>query len=261
MKVGATLFVCELAGGWLGVIGGPKLSSRAQAVALVVAAVVVAVVIGAWALVVEPQRNKTAFQQALATAGPEPTQTAEPKVLKLGVIGDSYSAEDIAAKTFWPKMLSRESGMSLANFAVGGTGYGSPKNGFLEQARQMVKAEPDIIVIAGSRNDERWPETVRGKAGEVYAYLAQQLPAAKIVVVGPMWDNREPSTGAQAANDAVREAAKVAGLPYTDALAENWLSDPSWIQDDNVHPNEAGQQALLGHFRGVLAPAVQASAS
>ena len=248
MRVGlCTLFVCELAGGWLGVLG-ETMSSRVQAVAVVVAAVVVAVVIGAWALVVEPAQQQSVAARAAATATPAaaPTPTRKPAP-RIAVIGDSYSA-GTDNELLWHHVVANRLPATVTDLSLGGAGYTVPSRDFAAQASKLPQ-DTDLVIVAGSRNDQYTPEAVGPAASKLFAGIKSKAPKARIVVVGPIWDSSEPSAGAVAANARVRASAESAGLSFIDALAEDWLGDPGLIQSaDGVHATDEGQRVLGEHI-------------
>lgn len=173
---------------------------------------------------------------------PLATKTATP-VPKAAFIGDSYTAGTHNAVT-WPEIVAASEKWAPSNVAVGGSGYANAAgNTFLAQV-PAIKVVPDVIIVAGSRNDTFTPDKVAPAAAALFAELKKVAPKAKIVVIGPIWDSTAPMPGVYAANEALRGAAADAGLAFVDALAENWLSSPSLVQGDQVHPNDAGQKVI-----------------
>ncbi|RKM72230.1 SGNH/GDSL hydrolase family protein [Rhodococcus opacus] len=136
-------------------------------------------------------------------------------------------------------MVARECCKRGAGFVAGG-----PEKVFAAQVEHAVWTQPDIIIVAGSRNDQYEPYKVRGAADTLFADLKAKAPQAQIVAIGPMWDNSAPSAGVVEADAAVRSAAEAAGIQFIEVLAEDWLGDPLLIQADGVHPTDIGQQVI-----------------
>lgn len=182
-------------------------------------------------------------------------------------LGDSYTAGTGASATSkrFSSLVSGGRGWLEANYARGGTGYlkTSTTNGcglaycptFKEMAVDAVAARPDIVVVAGGRNDLTLvgtdPTTVHQAVLDTYATLRQGLPSARIYAVTPMWDATVPPAVLQTLRSWVVEAAAANGVTLVDN-ADTWLvGHPEWITSDNVHPNDAGhsqlaQQLLVG---------------
>lgn len=158
-------------------------------------------------------------------------------------LGDSYTAGSLNTVK-WPAVVAGQMKWNYVNAAVGGAGYSNSAGNNLAAQIDAMEVVPDIVVVTGSRNDVYNPEAVKDAATDLYAKLKVAAPEARVVVIGPIWDSTEPSSGAVAANEATKEAATEAGLPFVDALSENWLGVPALIQGDGVHPNDAGQQKL-----------------
>ncbi|KIS25633.1 hypothetical protein TV39_20215 [Arthrobacter sp. SPG23] len=109
-----------------------------------------------------------------------------------------------------------------------------------------------MIIVAGSRNDVHFPHLVRTAADSVFSRLKANHPRARLVVIGPMWDNSEPEPRIVEANRELALAAKAAGADYIDALSANWLGDPALIAADHLHPNDGGAQALAFNIDAAL---------
>jgi len=167
----------------------------------------------------------------------------------VAILGDSYSIPNTTGD-HWPALLAFDRRWYLADFASGGTGYvqGNAEKGklpFGAKIDQVVAVNPEVVIIAGGRNDVSYPLEVRDATRELYAQLRDRLPDAKVVVIGPIMDNRPPSETAVNVNDRIRSAAEQYKLPFIDALTENWLSDPTLLKEDGMHPTPAGQRLMF----------------
>jgi acyl-CoA thioesterase I len=136
---------------------------------------------------------------------------------------------------------------------AGGTGYvnGGPCHGqqFAARVRQVVPARPTFLVVQGGLNDYRSSHTeIADAARQLYAHLRRQLPATRVVVVGP---HPVPKVhDVSPVIDALREAAAGAHVAYIDTSA--W---PLSFEKDGIHLTVAGHQA----FGRKLAEAISAA--
>lgn len=177
-----------------------------------------------------------------------PTEAPKMAVPSVAVVGDSYSA-GASNTVLWHQVIARTLPAKVTDVSLGGAGYAVPGRDFAAQV-QKLPATSDLVIVAGSRNDQDAPGNVGPAARSLYAAIKAKAPAAKIVVIGPIWDSSKPSAGAVSANEEVRAAAKEAKLPFIDALAENWLSDPDLIQKvDGVHATDNGEKVLAERIR------------
>ncbi|WP_164874145.1 SGNH/GDSL hydrolase family protein [Rhodococcus spongiicola] len=179
----------------------------------------------------------------------------EAPTARLAVIGGSYSA-GVGNTVAWPQLLAEKRGWQLDNVATEGTGYTvSGPDGeaaFPTKVDAATANSPDIIIVAGSRNDQTIPGDVEPIASAMFSDLKAKAPNATIVVIGPMWDSSEPSYAVEVANEGTRLAAEAAGLPFVDALELSWLDSPELIQDDSVHPTDDGQHVLAERIDAVV---------
>jgi lysophospholipase L1-like esterase len=170
------------------------------------------------------------------------------KIDTVAVIGDSYSSPDRYTKA-WPAMLDESRDFTVQNVAIGGLGYA---NGGFGREVDRITGRPDLIILAGSRNDIHRPDLVRAEATDVFNRLRERFPNVRLVVIGPMWDNTEPAPSIRVANSELAAAAKDAGATFIDALPGNWLGDPSLLAGDHMHPNDAGAAALAANISAAL---------
>lgn len=197
------------------------------------------------------------WQSATVPAWNLPTPGAATVALFLG---DSYTAGAGASTTSrrWTSLLATKRGWLEANYARGGTGYlkTATTNGcgltycptFTEMAAEAVAAAPDLVVVAGGRNDLTLvttdPTAVHRAVLDTFALLRAGLPSARIYAVTPMWDATTPPAVLQTLRSWVLEAAAAQGVTVVDG-AETWLvGHPEWITADNVHPDDAGYAVL-----------------
>ncbi|OZG29153.1 hypothetical protein BH683_010830 [Williamsia sp. 1138] len=177
-------------------------------------------------------------------------------VVRLAVIGDAVSKGTPKNTTVWPEIVAHERGWELTNAAGGGGGYvnGLPKHrAFADKLNEAVRNTPEIVVVAGSRNDSNAaPAVVAKEALALLTDLTTRLPESQVIVVGPIWDYKKPTPEVLAVNESVRQAANQLGLTFVDAIAANWLSTPGLLQGDTAHPTDAGQKVIAEQMNAVL---------
>ena len=264
--MGATLFVCELAGGWLGVLGD-QLSSRAQAVAVVVAAVVVAVVIGAWALVVEPGRDRSAAGAVGPVSAPpvRVESSTSPAVVPVPVVsrgervlffGDSWTFGVGASsrdKRF-AQVASDALGARPTIIGFGGVGYVNPgrdRKGTFEQRFKTVAAgieTPETVVVTGSVNDLAYSkDEIQAAEVSFIAAIKAAFPDADVLVVGPSPATLAMADKVSSADVALYKGAAQAKVAYVSSLDESWIGFGNlndYMTETDPHPNDAGHRAF-----------------
>lgn len=140
-------------------------------------------------------------------------------------------------------------------FAQGGTGYTNPgqvadnETDYPDRVPEVVAYAPDVVLVQGSTNDGDPEDTARAATATLNA-LRAALPNAAIIVIGPTQNPVASTT--LAVDQALGQAAQQAGVAFTDAW--QWLdpADPSLWSEDNVHPSNAGHQALADRVTEVL---------
>jgi lysophospholipase L1-like esterase len=241
-----------------------RFRARFQAIVVVAAALVVAIVVGVYAFVIEPQQNRAVLERAAATAPPVATQAATSHPVAAGpqravFIGDSYTAgAGAAAGRGWVQVLADEKGWKVTNLGRGGTGYATrvespiaheacgadvcPAYG--EMISEAVKTNPDVVVVAGGRNDGAvlHPELTTAVTS-FYKALRAAAPNARIIALSPVWAAESPQPDPEAFKAHVKGAAIAVRAEFVD-LGEPLAGHPELITQDNVHPNTAGHAAL-----------------
>lgn len=179
-------------------------------------------------------------------------------------VGDSYTAgAGIQDKDkHWPALVAEEQGWVPNVVANGGTGYGhvieGPKSqeacgeeycpNYLEVIEEYRDVTPQVVVIAGGRND--WATPFDKFAGEVDAVIeaaTKKFPKARIYVVSPVWDDTDGPDDFFERINLVEKATKAAGVNYVD-IGLPLQGQSELIQEDGVHPTEDGQAVLADAF-------------
>lgn len=172
---------------------------------------------------------------------------------RVAFLGDSYTqgaGTDNGSKAF-VMVAARKLRWSGRQFAVGGSGYsGPPGRSYGERLQHVIDFRPDYVVVSGSRNDTRvGPGVVHAEAVTLFQRIREQLPAAQLIVVGPIWVDQSPPTEILRLNSEVRSAAEGADAVFIDALDPSWMDGSAeLIADDDIHPTERGHDRLAERF-------------
>jgi lysophospholipase L1-like esterase len=181
--------------------------------------------------------------------------------LKVAFIGDSYTGgSDMGGNgdQNYTRIIAHEMGWEVVNNSAGGTGYVKDNSNArpfeAQQLATVVAARPDIVVVVGSRNDiDVPPQEITDAASHLYRSIHDQLPDAKLLVVGPIWPGDAPPA-MNSIRTAVLRAAEEENASVVDPIADHWLNDgtPGLIGSDGVHPNDAGHRYIAERMLVVL---------
>ena len=184
-----------------------------------------------------------------------PVLTAETDTaLRVSVIGDSYSS-GLAGSLVWPTLVEEAAGWDIDNESNYNAGYVNTDGSgtFAEQIDRAVAGAPDVVLVVGGINDiGRPPELITQRAIDTLGALARAAPAAKIFVIGPIWHDLPAPEALTTIDDSVRSAAQMLRLSYSSVLNEDWLVPDGLIQDDAIHPTDAGQRVLAERITALL---------
>jgi lysophospholipase L1-like esterase len=166
-------------------------------------------------------------------------------------IGDSYSQG--AEK--WPSIVSQDQGWREVNLAQGGTGYSKQLSGedakkgcgsnecanFAEMASVAIQHKPDVVVVAGGRNDGG--ADITNQVNETFRRLRQGLPSARIIAVQPMWDATQYPKFLVDYGALIEQSVESIGGQYLE-IGAPLEGRPELIRPDGVHPTKEGQVVL-----------------
>ena len=210
----------------------------------------------------------------LPASGPDAAApgTTRPAPVRILVIGDSYTAggrEGGAGTAGWAHLVARdlaEAGrrVTLEVAAAGGSGYvrTGPRHTTFVQLAQRTRSQRDLVVFFGSRNDIAAAPEVQAAAEAAFATVRAASPGAQVLVVGPPWVDAHPPDYIVADRDAVAAAARAAGVPFVDPMAEGWFTGRAgtFIGKGSIHPTDAGHRYLADLIRprieSLLSPAL-----
>jgi lysophospholipase L1-like esterase len=172
--------------------------------------------------------------------------------------GDSYTlgtgASDPANR--WSTLICAERGWTEFNPSVNGLGFVTNR-GARDLPGEIVAQDPDIVIVAMGLNDNfsyaRAGTGIRDRITADLAYLAGELPDARILVVEPFWytDARPASVGIII--DWVHGAADAIGADWIPG-ASRWIEGhPEWMASDGLHPNDDGYAEMARRMDAELA--------
>lgn len=208
-------------------------------------------------------RAERAALSAMQTPPPSPTVLRPFAVF----IGDSYTAGTGATSESarFATLVAHHQNWAFQNLGQGGTGYatnaargegacGSERcrayGGLLDA---LEKLQPDIIMVAGGRNDLGKPNPdLPAKILRFYRDLKQVLPSARVYAVSPIWSAEPAPDRLYEMRDAVADAAAETGATYLD-IGLPLENEPRYLTFDEVHPNDAGHGAIAAAIDGALA--------
>lgn len=193
-----------------------------------------------------------------SSAAAEAASASAPVVL---VFGDSLSAGyGLTTGPGWVDLLARRTeayGFRVVNASVSGE---TSAGGLARLPRALAAHRPRIVVIELGANDglRALPlEQMRSNIAGMIR-LARQ-PGREVLLLGirmpPNYGERYTSGFEQVYRDLARQYR----VPLVPFLLKRVASDPSLMQGDGLHPNEAGQPLLLDNVWPALARLLDAS--
>lgn len=193
------------------------------------------------------------------------------------VVGDSLTEKNIRATKNYHDYVAEETGCTVVNMGVGGTGYKrmeSQSDGYKAFYQRIVDVpnDTDILTIFGSGNDlsltlgsptdDITSGTVCGCMNETFKRLFTRLPGIKVGVVLPCpWGSYPPYVQGNAMElycKALKEICKNYSIPVLDLYYgsnmrpwDNTFRQLYYKRDDGnfVHPDEDGHKILANKFK------------
>ncbi len=177
------------------------------------------------------------------------------------VVGDSLSAGyGVPLDRGWVALLQERLveegyGYRVVNASISGDTTGG---GLRRLPRALDTHRPDIVIIELGGNDglRGLPVSAVRENFEQMITLSQQA-GARVVLAGMQMP---PNYGALYTDEFSAMYPDLAGrfeLPLVGFFMENVALDPSMMQADGIHPNEAGQPKLLDNIWPVLEPVIK----
>jgi hypothetical protein len=175
----------------------------------------------------------------------------------IAVVGDQYTA-GFQNRVVWPTLLAQRTGWRVSNFALPGAGFvadGGGGHGFTYQMDRAAAAHPDIILIVGGINDTSVPDPARIEIGAIDAINKAILRRQRLLVIGPTWYERPVPNSVTAVSDAVKSAARTAGVLFVGALDPPWLTRGQMLPD-LAGPTDEGQSMMADKIAGCVRSAL-----
>jgi lysophospholipase L1-like esterase len=233
--------------------------------ALLAAAAVVVVAGAVWVVASNHPPASKGYQVDAVHVGPPPTTdpvssrpAKKPKRLVVAFLGDDWTAGTGASgpKHRFTTLVSHDLHLVERNFGADGTGYAkatSSDGDYASRVAAVVAAHPDIVVVAGGRNDKSDSSaTVASRARSLFSTLRAQLPHATLVALAPMWgDSDEPAVVGEIGN-VVNDAVTAAGGKYLD-LPDPIHGHPNFMASA-ADPDDAGYAAIAAALEPKLTP-------
>lgn len=201
-----------------------------------------------------------------------------PRQHRLIIIGDSFT-EDSASTSWGTGLMSLFRNLDVWSSGVGSTGYVNPGTGGRTnfQARivpDVITNSPEYVLFAGGINDSQLTtnavasNTLYSACLNLYQTVQSNLPACRLVVLGPFWSRTPPALPTDSiytVNAAISNACVDAGIAsnYIDTLSDPWVTGV-WNQPDSgnavvytsadgTHPTQQGHWNLAYHIASELA--------
>ncbi|OBJ53940.1 Rv0518 family GDSL lipase [Mycobacterium asiaticum] len=179
--------------------------------------------------------------------------TLDLRLKHIAVVGDSYTtgtdlgglgAKSWTART-WRTLAAPGMRITSDVAAEGRAGYGAVGdhgNIFQDLTDRAVKADDDLVVFFGSRNDmDVDPVLLAQRVHATFVLARQRAPHARFLVIGPPWPTPEVPLPVLVIRDVLAGAAWAARADFVDPIGDRWFVDrPELIGPDGVHPNDAG---------------------
>lgn len=192
---------------------------------------------------------------------PEPTRPT----VNAYILGDSISSGagvGVDHKRYGD-VMARRMNWALETDAMGGTGFAAKgirnqtdptaDDRFIMRLPELVEQDPDVVIVAGGRNDLYMPmPEVEAAATEFFTQLRAELPEAEIVIVSPWrWNTTadEKWIASETEMTAIfSEIAASVDATLVDANAElvdiNDSNQAELLSSDNFHPDTEGYKLI-----------------
>jgi GDSL-like Lipase/Acylhydrolase family len=169
-------------------------------------------------------------------------------------VGDDYTAGTeglLSADTFvgltcqrlqWICNVDAESGTGYVNNGHDVKVTHSP---YLDRLAYTAKTyAADVVVVSGGRNDGASSKSTDA-IGAYFRAVRRSYPEAKVVALGPFWDDGKPPGWLIRQRSSVRAAADSNHACYVDT--DGWLT-PDLVTEGTIQPTADGQSAIAGQL-------------
>ncbi len=201
-----------------------------------------------------------------AASQPAPTPTANGRAWdhargeRIVVVGDSISGgHGLTPEQAWPSLLARAEHWQLTNLSCDGAGVvaeGDPDacaSAYPGLVKRAVDLRPQVVFVQASSNDlgEDAAE-VTSATDQTVALVHRLIPEAHVIGLSAIWNEDAPPAELDTISAALRKAIRQDGGTYVD-IGDPLRGHPDWMQSDDVHPTERGQQAIESSVRSAFA--------
>jgi acyl-CoA thioesterase-1 len=177
----------------------------------------------------------------------------------IAALGDGYTAgpPDAGEGRRWFELLTERFPWDVTPFAETGTGFVTGRaesRSFSSRVPEIVAARPDVVVVAGGRDDVSAPRAeVADAVRQTLGDLRAGLPDARIVVVGVLWPGSAPGA-VFAVNRALQTGAAEVDATFVDALNGGWFdgANRALVGPDGAFPTDEGHEALAQRIGDTL---------
>lgn len=178
--------------------------------------------------------------------------TPQPPVVAF--LGDSYivGARAIEGER-WADLVSAHYGWEQHNFGWSDTGYADPgqwMGGDIYASRipELIKSDPDIVIVAGGRNDiGQDEEKIRAAVRQTFSELRDGLPDTPIYVLSPWWGDSEYPAELARIGQIIEGESAAFDVIYLE-VGNPMLGQTAWMDEDGVHPIAPGYAAMAEAF-------------
>ena len=198
---------------------------------------------------------------------PPTTTPSHPPQSRAVFIGDSYT-QGFGASTEalkWTSLVAEAKNWEEVNLGLGGTGYVATSGvkgcgqvycaNFREVAEEAAAEDPDIVVVAGGRNDLVIFASDRARVttamSQTFTRLRKDLPRARIIAVGPAAPGPVDKT-VRNFDASVNEIARRSDATFISLIEPQSVITSSMVLDDGVHVNDEGHEAIAQRVLAAL---------
>jgi acyl-CoA thioesterase-1 len=200
---------------------------------------------------------------ATASAFPPASVAAVP--MQVLTIGDSImKGYGLSPADAWPELISAANGWDLTTLACDGAGFvdlGNPAecgDTLVDVSRSAAALHPDLIIIEGSSNDLKHPNSeLLAATTSALIILRSEFPKAEIIGLSAVWPDTDPPAQLADINSQVQQAVRAVGGHYLD-IGQPLSARPKLMQDDDIHPAVAGQMVLAAAIQTAIVAEQQA---
>lgn len=238
--------------------------SRTRGLISVVVAVLLVAALGAAYTVRAAAAHTDAAVQAAAFNRTIPVPVLDPTVGEpiVTVVGDNMSEVAQSAKPTkeWPLIVSSELKTRIISLSTASSGYTSKPvswtyGGTFVARAPHVEPESRAVIFFGGAND------ASAKQSRVYDSALVSVREAKaaakrasVAIVGPVHTSTELPADLTAVRNTLKRAAKAAGVPFIDPIAQHWVDGKKGVfQKDGISLTEDGQQLVAARMQKIIA--------